>query len=166
MNLEIEMDSININGMLKTSKSNGKKFMSHNVFSTNTLKNIEMMETNLEIEELMDHLVKEGKYVYVNFSSNVMDNELNCIDGNTYLYLNDEEAEEYYEDEEIPTYFIPYKNLRVYEDTSVGYLLKYERNKLHIKSGIIDVTNSSIDIVDDLELLKKPMESYLFNFIK
>jgi hypothetical protein len=166
MYMKVDPNQFNIKGFLEESKENGKHLMTKNVLSFSQPSEVDLMDTKTEsTEELYEQLINNGKYVYVNFSSNAMDSELECIDGNTYLYLTEEEAEEYFEDEEVPEDFQPYENLQIYEDSSVGYLLKYSEGNVHIQPAIIYVTDSSIQPIDDVELLNKPMEAYLNKFI-
>jgi hypothetical protein len=127
MNLQFDLNQFNLREFLEDSKTNGQELMTQNVMSLDSPGDVVFDESKSESAvELYEQLINNGKYVYVNFSSNAMDTELECIDGNTYLYLNEEEAEEYFEEEEMPEGFQPYKNLQIYEDSSVGYLLKYE----------------------------------------
>lgn len=167
MNLQLNLNQIDIKAFLEVSITNGREIMTPNVFSLSSPNKFEIDELNEETaEELFEQLINNGKYVYVNFSSSALDEELFCIDGNTYLYINEDDVEDYFEDEEVPEDFQPYKNLRIYEDSSVGYLLKYNGGKLLIQSAVIQLTYSSIDVVDDVELLNGPMTSYMQKFIK
>jgi hypothetical protein len=166
MKLHFDLNQFNLREFLEDSKTNGQELMTQNVMSLDSPGDVVFDESKSESAvELYEQLINNGKYVYVNFSSNAMDEELECIDGNTYLYLNEEEAEEYFEEEEMLEGFQPYENLQIYEDSSVGYLLKYEDQTVHIQSAIIHTLDSSIEVVDDVELLNKPMESYLNKYI-
>ncbi|OLO26782.1 hypothetical protein BTR23_22115 [Alkalihalophilus pseudofirmus] len=167
MKLDLDVKEINLKDFLETAKMDGQDLMSINVFSLNSPKRVEINFDHLETaEELYDQLFHHGKYVYVNFSSNAISHEIDCIDGNTYVYVSEDEVEEYFEDEEVPADFQPYHHLKIFEDSSLGYLLKYDNEKVTIQSAIMQVTDSFIDVVDDAELFEKPMLAYLQQFIK
>jgi hypothetical protein len=166
MNWNIELQKVNLMEFLTASNKNGADLMEINVFSMespNNYKDEEIEKKN--IDAIYKDLIQGGKYAYVNFSSNAMDEELSCIDGNTYLYIQEDEVEEYFEDEEIPMDFQPAHKLKLYEDSSVGYLLKCDKENLQIQSAIIYVTDSTIQVQDDVELLNQPMESYISKFL-
>jgi len=164
MYVKLDLNQINLKKFLEDSKENGMDLMTQNVFSVNNPVEIDVDEPKNETaQELYNELIDQGNYVYVNFSSNAMagDVELECIDGNAYLYLSEEEAEEYFEEGGEPEDFLPYKNLEIYEDSSVGYLLKYMDGKIQIQSAIIRITDAVIEPVNDVEIFNQPMDNYL-----
>ncbi|MFV8830236.1 hypothetical protein [Alkalihalobacterium sp. APHAB7] len=166
MNLQLELKEIDLKAFLETASKDGEELMTTNVFSISSPKKFEFDEENSEsAEELYKQLIENGKYVYVNFSSNAIYKELDCIDGHTYVYISEDEVEEHFE-EDVPADFQPYENLRIYEDSSLGYLLNYNAEKVTIQSAVIQVTESSIDVVDDAELFEKPMLAYVQRFMK
>ncbi|MCM3255562.1 hypothetical protein [Priestia aryabhattai] len=167
MKLELNLNDIDLKNFLEASTTNGKELMTINVFSLSSPNNFKIDELERETtDKLYKNIINKGKYIYVNFSSNAIDKELVCIDGNTYIYISEEEVEDYFEDEKIPNDFQPYKKLQIYEDSSVGYLLKYNNDKLIVQSAVIQMSYSSIEVLNDVELLDDPMVSYLQRFIK
>ncbi|WP_108671534.1 hypothetical protein [Peribacillus acanthi] len=167
MNIQIDLNHFNLKEFLKHSIAKGKLLMTPNVFSTKTAHRYEEKDLKAKDEhDLFRDVIEEGKYLYVNFSSSAMDNALTCIDGETYHYIKEDEVEEYFEDEEIPEGFQPAVRLEIYEDSSVGYLLKYENSQLHIQTALIDVSDSSIQFQDDVEMLNASMKQYLTRFMK
>jgi hypothetical protein len=167
MDKKIDLQHFNLKEFLQQSITNGKEIMNPNVFSMMTPHQYEEKDWEpRDIETLYRDLIEDGKYVYVNFTSSALDEELTCIDGETHLYIKEDEVEEYFEDEETPEGFQPAVNLELYEDSSVGYLLKYENDQLRIQSAVIQVSDSSIQAQDDVEMLNEPMKQYLARFKK
>ena len=166
MKLQLNLKEFNLKLFLEAAKTGGKDLMTPNVFSIATLKyKIDDLEDETA-DELVDHLIENGNYVYVNFSSSAIDEEVECIDGHTYVYISEDEVEEYFEFEEVPKGFVPYENLKIYEDSSVGYLLKVKGEELSVQSAIHQATDSSINVVDDAEVFEKPMQNYVQRFMK
>lgn len=164
--MKLDVTKMDVKTFLKESLENGHDLMENNVFSLNSPKKFEIDAAKKEsVDEIFQQLMENNKYVYVNFSSNAMDAKLECIDGNTYLYLDEDGAEEYFEIEEMPEDFKPYENLKIYEDNSVGYLLQTNEGEITINSAIIDVTNSSIELIDDAEIFEIPMQNYINKYI-
>ena len=168
MNLKYDLSQINLLDFLIESISDGEELMSPNVFSLTNPKEIDLDALVLEsAEELYQQLVENRSLLYVNFSASALDSEIECIDGNTYLYLSEEDAEEYFEEEEeMPENFQPYENQQIDEDSSVGYILTNTDGKVQIQSAIFQATKSSIEITDHLEIFDAPMDDYLKKYIK
>jgi hypothetical protein len=167
MNLQLKLNEFSLIEFLDEAIKNGEGIMTPNVFSLESTTKFTIDDSAQEnAHELYEKLVQHGKAVYVNFSSSAIDKELHCIDGHTYLYLSEEDAEEYFEDEEVPEDFQPFRNLQIYEDSSVGYLLKYEDNSLFIQTAVFNVTYSKIEVINDAEVLNKPIELYIQKFMK
>jgi hypothetical protein len=167
MNIQLDLQHLNLKEFLQQSITNGKEIMNPNVFSMKSPHRYEEKDWETQdVEALYRDLIEEGKYVYVNFSSSALDEELTCIDGDTHLYIKEDEVEEYFEDEEVPENFQPAINLKLYEDSSVGYLLSYENGHLRIQSAVIQVSDSSIQDQNDVEMLNEPMKQYLNRFNK
>jgi hypothetical protein len=165
MDKKFDLQHLNLKEFLQQSITNGKEIMNPNVFSMMTPHQYEEKDwESRDVEVLYRDLIEEGKYVYVNFSSSALDEELTCIDAETYLYIKEDEVEEYFEDEEVPESFKPAVNLELYEDSSVGYLLKYEKDQVRIQTAVIQVSDSSIQAQDDVEMLNEPMNQYLNRF--
>nr|WP_263327091.1 hypothetical protein [Neobacillus sp. Marseille-Q6967] len=165
MNIKLELQQFDLKAFIQMSIENG--IMTPNVFSMHSPQrfgNEELKERNTD--ELYHDLIHNGKYVYVNFSNFGINHELTCIDGEEYLYVREEDVEDYFEDEEVPKNFQPAKHLKIYEDSSVGYLLKYDGEILTVQSSIIHVMFSRIDIQDNVEILNQPMKLYLEKFMK
>src|SRR3954453_2465395 len=114
MNVELEIKQINLTSFLEDSLETGKELMTPNVFSlSNPMDFVVFDDSNCDTAlDIYNELIEKEKYVYVNFSSNAMANdaELECVDGHSYYYLNEEDAEEYFEEEGIPENFRPYRN--------------------------------------------------------
>lgn len=167
MDKKFDLQQFNLKEFLQQSITNGKEIMNPNVFSMLTPNRYEEKDWETQdVEVLYRDLIEDEKFVYVNFSSSALDEELTCIDGETYLYIKEDEVEEYFEDDEVPEGFQPTVNLELYEDSSVGYLLKYENNQLRIQTAVIQVSDSSIQVRDDVEMLNEPMKQYLNRFMK
>jgi hypothetical protein len=167
MNIQLDLQQFNLKEFLQQSITNGKEIMNPNVFSMKSPKGYEEKDWDTQdVDSIYSDLIEEGKYVYVNFSSSALDEELTCIDGEKYLYIKEDEVEEYFEDEDTPEGFQPAVNLELYEDSSVGYLLKYENDQLRIQTAVIQVSDSSIQAQDDVEMLNEPMKQYLDRFKK
>jgi hypothetical protein len=167
MDKKFDLQKFNLKEFLQQSITNGKEIMNPNVFSMKSPIRYEEKDWETQdVEAIYRDLIEEGKYVYVNFSSSALDEELICIDGETHLYIKEDEVEEYFEDDEVPEGFQPAVNLELYEDSSVGYLLKYEKNQLRIQTAVIQVSDSSIKSQDDVEMLNEPMKQYLDRFKK
>jgi hypothetical protein len=167
MEKKVTLQQFNLKEFLMSSVKNREELMNPNVFSMESPQKYQDDELRYQdVDSLYSDLIDENKYLFVNFSSNAMDNELTCIDGETYLYIREEDVEDHFEDEKFPEDFQPAVNLKIYEDSSVGYLMKYQEEKLHIQSAVIEATSSTITAQDNVEMLNKPMEKYLWRFMK
>jgi len=181
MNVQLSLAEFNLKSFLKDSQRNGEGIMTPSAFRVKSPDNFNIGEPEDEKAELLyKYLIEEDGYVYVNFSSSYVDRDIECIDGNSYFYIEKDDVEFEFEDEdEIPEGLQPVKNLQLYEDTSVGYLLQYKDTKLHIQSGIFHLDGSgsvgpcelralqaysTFEPKDDLELFNIPMKDYLGNF--
>lgn len=119
---------------------------------------------NADVEKFYDGLMA-GKYLYVNFSdTGVNYPDVPCIDGNEYQTIQRDEAEEYFEEEEVPDDFVFTEDLVLGEESSLGYLLQYKNDILTIKTAQFFIDTLLIKV--DVEVFEKPMKDFLNRFLK
>jgi hypothetical protein len=184
MNLQIPLKQFYLKSFIEKSQRDGSKIMTGPVFRVESPENFELedlyedQDEEVEIAMLYKYLVEDCGYVYVNFSSCYCDErEIECVDGNSYFYITEEDIEFWEdEDEDIPEDVQPVKGFTLSEDTSIGYLLQYIDDKLHIKSSMFYLNGSgfigpcgvgsysTIEPMDDVEIFNVPMKQYLEQF--
>ncbi|UOE95095.1 hypothetical protein [Alkalihalobacillus sp. LMS39] len=159
------LEQFNLKEFIKFVLEYEEELMNPSVFSFKNISKVDDDEmVHYDVEQIMNDLIKGGKYVYVNFSSSRIDKEIDCIDGESYLFLEEDEVEDYFYDEEsVPESFQPIKDLPIYEDSSAGYLLKYTNEVLIIQSAIVNI--DSVEPLLDMEILDGPMDKFLRQFI-
>ena len=180
MKLEVNIEKFNLSSFLDESEKKGEGIMNPTV---QVIENLEdCWEDEIEVypsDYLIDKLVNDDKYLYVNFSEPGLNREINCIDGGTYYLINEEDYEIEMEEEDgsLPEDVAPVKNLYISESESIGYLLKYEDYKLTIQSAIYYLhgkqfvgpcgmgSTTEIEIEDDVEIFEQPMLEYITQYV-
>lgn len=179
MKLELNLQKFNLPQFLEESERNGKGIMSPIV---QVIENPEdCWDDDIEVYEseyLIDQLVHEQKYLYVNFSESGLEREIKCIDGETYFLIDEKNYKFELEDEDgyLPEDVIPVKDLYLSESESLGYLLKYENGVLTIQSAIYYLhgknfsgpfgSTTEIEIKENVEIFEQPMLEYIKRYVK
>lgn len=141
----------------------------------------EVVNEEYSTDELYDMLVKEGKYLYANFTGSNFDGEVPCINGTTFPFRTEEDAKVLKEEEiQLPENFQPVNDYFLTEESSVGVLVKYEDEKITSSSVILDMNGSgfsgpcsfrgycdytTITYAEDVEIFEEPMKEYLSGFV-
>jgi hypothetical protein len=178
LRLELKLEKFNLPSFLEESAKNGERIM------TPTVQVIENLEDcwSEDMEEYpadyyIDQLVHEKNYLYVNFSGPGVYKEIDCIDGETYYLIDEDDYEIDKEEGELPEDVKPVKDLYLNETTSIGYLFEMENNQLVIQSAIYYLhgkhfvgpggfgSTTEIEVEDNVEIFEQPMNDYLKKYI-
>ena len=168
--IDIAIQQFQLEEFIKTTIAGNKNICSFSVF---TFKNPNKIEHKIEdyeqrpVEEVLEKFLA-GEYLYANFSNCGIEQPwISCIDGGEYLLLDDEDAEDYFEDEdeeEKPEGFVCTNGIYLDEYSSLGYLLKLENDVVTIQAVSYSLT--SVEMLEDTGVFDEPMREYVKGFIK
>lgn len=179
MKLELDLQKFKLEQFLEESEKNGEGIMSPIV---QVIENLEdCWSDDIEVYEpdyLVDKLINDKKYLYVNFSDSGIYREINCIDGGTYYLIDERDYEYELEEGLLPDDVKPVKDLYLGESSSLGYLLKVENETLIIQSAIYYLqgknsvgpcgmgSSTEIEVKEGVEIFEEPMLEYVKRYMK
>ena len=183
--IDIAIQQFQLEEFIKTTIAGNENICSRSVFTFKNPNKIEHENGDEQrpVEEVLEKFLA-GEYLYANFSNCGIDHpRVYCIDGGEYLLLDDEAAEEYfeYEDEyedEKPEGFVCTNGIYLDEYSSLGYLLKLEKDVVTIQAvryslamnGFVGPcgidSTEGVEMLEDTGVFDEPMREYVKGFIK
>ena len=180
--MNITMENFKLEDFVNQTIEANEMISSFSVFTFNNPEDIEHEDEDYEQKPANEVIKKflSGDYLYANFSNCGIEKPvINCIDGGEYLLLDEEEASDYFEDEEdMPEDFVPTNGIYLDDSSSLGYLLKLENDVISLQAvrhsmeinGFVGPcgigSREGVEYLDNTGVFGRPMKEYINGFIK